>query len=104
MARRWHGAVAATRRVVDAGWVPRQLQVGLTGRSIAPALALLLGVGGSPNHVVGWRRARAVLAVDVAPEAAVFRAADAGLVGDWREILGVLAPALQPLADRLSAY
>lgn len=85
--RRWGAALAATRRVVDAGWVARRRQVGLTGTSLAPELAVLLGVSGSPHHLVGWRRARAILAVDAEARAAVFLGADVGLVGRWEEIL-----------------
>jgi electron transfer flavoprotein alpha subunit len=98
---RWGASLAATRRVVDAGWVPRQLQVGLTGRSLAPALVVLLGVSGAPNHLVGWKRARVALAVNSDPKAPVFRWADVGLVGRWEEILPPLTEALAPLARRL---
>ncbi len=99
---RWRAALAATRRVVDAGWLPRQLQVGLTGRSLAPDLGVLLGVSGAANHLVGWKRARALLAVNVAPQAPVFRAVDVGVVGRWEEVLPGLTDALAPLARRLS--
>ncbi|HYK93656.1 MAG TPA: FAD-binding protein, partial [Thermoplasmata archaeon] len=91
------GSLAATRRVVDAGWVPRQLQVGLTGRSLDPDLAVLLGVSGAVNHLVGWKRARALLAVNVDPKAPVFRGVDVGIVGRWEEIL-------DPLTRELSAW
>ncbi|MCI4339180.1 MAG: FAD-binding protein [Thermoplasmata archaeon] len=97
---RWDAALGATRRVVDAGWVPRQFQVGLTGRALAPRLAVLLGVGGSANHLVGWKRARAVLAVNRDPSAAVFREVDVGIVGSVEEIVPVLAEAVAPLLGR----
>jgi len=94
----WGAALGATRRVVDAGWVPRQLQIGLTGRSISPRLGLLLGVGGSVNHLIGWKRARALLAVNRDPEAPVFRDVDVGIVGE----LDAVVPALVgPLARAL---
>ena len=89
-------SLAATRRVVDAGWVPRQLQVGLTGRSLAPDLAVLLGVSGSVNHLIGWKRARTLLAVNVDARAPVFRGVDVGIVGRWEELVG-------PLSSRLSS-
>ena len=93
----WGAALAATRRVVDAGWVSRRRQVGLTGASLAPDLAVLIGVGGSPNHLIGWRRARAILAIDSRHDSAVFRGADVGIVGRWDEVLPVLTPALDRL-------
>jgi electron transfer flavoprotein alpha subunit len=97
---RWNAALGATRRVVDAGWVPRQFQVGLTGQSLAPRLGVLVGVGGSTNHLVGWKRARALLAVNRDPDAAVFRDVDVGIVGSVEEIVPLLGEALAPLLGR----
>jgi electron transfer flavoprotein alpha subunit len=95
--RRWGAAVTATRRVVDAGWMPVRRQVGLTGRAYAPRLAVLLGVRGTANHMVGWGRASAVLAVNQDPEAPVFRQADAGIVGTVEEVVPELAGPLENL-------
>ncbi len=91
VAARWGAAIGATRRVVDAGWVPRQLQIGLTGRSIAPRLGILLGVGGSTNHLIGWQRAGTLLAVNRDPAARVFSGVDVGIVGEIDEVLPPLA-------------
>jgi electron transfer flavoprotein alpha subunit len=76
------GAVGATRRVCDLGWVPRQLQIGISGRSVSPALYLALGVRGSFNHLVGMQRAGVVVAVNKNPDAEIFAAADLCIVGD----------------------
>jgi electron transfer flavoprotein alpha subunit len=92
---RWHAGLVGTRRVVDAGWLPRQLQLGLTGRSLAPRLGVLLGVSGSPNHLIGWKRAGALLAVNRDPDAPVFRGTDIGIVGSVEEIVPLLE---EPLA------
>jgi electron transfer flavoprotein alpha subunit len=91
---RWGAALGATRRVVDAGWLPVTRQVGLTGRSVAPELALLLGVGKAQNHVIGLRRAGTLLAVNPDPEAPVFRHVDLGVVAGWEEALPELEAAL----------
>lgn len=92
LARALGGAVAATRRVCDGGWLPRQVQVGISGRSIAPAIYLGLGVRGSFNHLVGLSRAGTVIAVNRDPDAEVFAAADLGVIGDAAEVLaGLLA-------------
>lgn len=95
---RWNAGLVATRRVVDAGWVPRQQQLGLTGHSFAPRLAVLLGVSGSANHMVGWRRAAVVLAVNSDPAAPVFADSDAGVVGSVDEVVPQL---IEPLARLL---
>lgn len=92
--------LVATRRVVDAGWVPRQLQVGLTGRSLSPRLGVLLGVSGSVNHLVGWRRAAALLAVNSDPSAPVFREVDVGVVGTVEETLPALVEGLRVVLSR----
>ncbi len=97
---RWGAALVATRRVVDAGWMPARGQLGLTGRLLAPRLAILLGVRGSANHMIGWRRAGVVVAVNRDPAAEVFASADVGIVGPVEDVV----PALDaPLASLLRA-
>ena len=103
VARSIGAALGATRRVVDLGWAPRQLQVGLTGLSLEPRLAVLLGVGGSPNHLVGLHRASVILAVNRDPSARVFAGVDVGIVGDWQEVLPILAPLLPATVPRPGA-
>jgi electron transfer flavoprotein alpha subunit len=89
-AARWGAALVGTRRVVDAGLLPVSRQVGLTGRWVAPELGILLGVRGSPNHLVAWRRARALLAVNPDRAAPVFDGVDVGIVGRCEEIVPLL--------------
>jgi electron transfer flavoprotein alpha subunit len=84
--------LCATRRVTDQGWVPRQLQVGLTGKAIEPRLYFSIGIRGAPNHTVGIRRAETIVAINNDPEAPIFERANIGLVGDW-------APLTQALTD-----
>lgn len=86
LARALDAPLGATRRVVDAGWLPRQLQIGLTGRAVAPRLYLALGVRGAFNHSVGIQRSGIILAVNSNPDAEIFKQCDYGLVGDWREV------------------
>ncbi len=94
--RRWGAALGATRRVVDAGWLPAERQVGLTGHYLAPETAILLGVGKGANHVVGLRRARRILAINPDPAAPVFPFVDAAAVARWEEALPVLDRFLTP--------
>ena len=89
-------AVVATRDVVDEGWLPRHVQVGLTGRAIAPRLYVALGIGGAMEHMVGLRRAGTIVAINKSPKAQVWKAADLGLVADVHAVLPLLASALRP--------
>lgn len=86
--------LAATRKVTDAGWMPRSRQLGITGRAVAPELHVAIGTSGRFNHAIGFAQARTVLAIDSDPQAEVFDIADIGIVGDWREVLELLVPAL----------
>lgn len=83
-------SICTTRDVVDEGWLPRHLQVGLTGRSIAPKLYLAIAIRGAFEHMVGVRRAGAIVAVNRNAKAPIFKTADYGIVGDYREILPAL--------------
>ncbi len=85
-----------TRDVVEAGWMPRQRQVGLTGRSIAPRLYVGIGVRGDFNHAVGIQRAGTVLAVNNDRRAAFFRGqSDIGVIADWQEFVPALVEELR---------
>ncbi|HYA11347.1 MAG TPA: FAD-binding protein [Thermoplasmata archaeon] len=98
--RRWGAALTATRRVVDAGWMPVRSQVGLTGRAYAPRLAVLLAVRGAENHMVGWARAGAIVAVNQDAGAPVFRQADVGIVGTVDAVVPELVEPLARALDR----
>lgn len=86
--------LAATRKVTDKGWLPRSRQVGITGRSIAPVLYVAIGVHGKFNHIIGVRGAGQVVAINTDRDAPIFDMADVGIVGDWHEVIPVLATAL----------
>jgi len=88
-------AMCATRRVTDNGWAPRQLQVGLTGKSIDPRLYIAIGVRGAPNHTCGLKRADTIVAINNDADALIFERANIGLVADWDTILPALQNAFQ---------
>ena len=90
--------LAATRKVTDAGHLPRSRQVGLTGLSIAPRLYLAMGMSGKFNHAVGLRQAGTVVAVNTDPDAPFFDVCDIGIVADWREVTVRLVAELRNLA------
>jgi electron transfer flavoprotein alpha subunit len=89
--------LGGTREVCDAGWLPRQRQIGLNGRSVAPRLLITLGVPGDFEHLSGIVKAGVVVAINEREDAPMLSAADVALVGDWRELL----PALH---DRVAAH
>jgi electron transfer flavoprotein alpha subunit len=94
-ARVLRAGMCATRRVTDAGWMPRQLQVGLTGKAIDPRLYFSVGIRGAINHTIGIKRAQTVVAINNDPEAQIFERADIGLVAEWDKIVPALRDALQ---------
>ncbi|MGZ6175133.1 MAG: FAD-binding protein [Candidatus Binataceae bacterium] len=96
LARTLGAGMCATRRVTDQGWMPRQLQVGLTGKAIDPQLYIAIGVRGAPNHTVGIKRAEVVVAINNDADAPIFEHATLGLVSDWSIILPALAAAFKP--------
>jgi electron transfer flavoprotein alpha subunit len=97
LCRLLNAEIGATRKVTDAGWLPRARQIGITGRSVAPRLYLAFGVSGSLNHTAGVRGAKTVLAVNNDPSASIFDHADIGVVGDWHDVLPLLTSRLTEL-------
>jgi len=83
-------ALCTTRDVTDDGWLPKQYQVGLTGRAIAPKLYIALGIRGAFEHMVGVRRAGLIVAVNKNAKAPVFKNSDYGIVGDYAEAAAAL--------------
>ena len=90
-------SVCTTRNVVHSGWLPHHIQVGISGRTIAPQVYLAVGIRGAFNHTVGIQKAGVILAINRNHRAAIFRAADYGIVGDWNEYLPPLVEAIRPV-------
>ena len=86
--------LGATRKVTDKGWLPRALQIGITGHSISPRLCVLVGTSGKFNHTVGVRGSGTVLGIDLDPEAPLWEHCDVGITADWGDAVPLLVEAL----------
>jgi len=102
------GKIAATRPLIEAGWVDARRQIGLSGRTVKPKLIITCGVSGAIQFVAGMNNSECIIAINSNPDATIFNVAHYGLVGDIYEILPRLIQCLETgdgtLAEKLEAF
>ncbi len=93
-------ALAASRPIIDSGWLPKQRQVGKSGLTVKPKLYMAIGISGAPEHLQGMKDAELIIAINSDASAPIFEVADYGIVGDLFDIVPALSERIAEVRTR----
>jgi len=91
------GAVGATKAACDFEWVPASWQIGLTGKIVSPNVYFAVALSGASQHMAGCSGAKTIVAINKDPEANIFKEAEFGIIGDWRNVVPALTEKIEEL-------
>ncbi len=94
------GVIAGSRKVVDAGWIDHNHQVGQTGKAVKPNVYFAVAISGAAQHVFGIREARRVIAINIDPNAPIFESADYGIVGNYKEVIPAIIEVIKEMKQK----
>jgi electron transfer flavoprotein alpha subunit len=94
------GVVGASRVPCDLGWCSHAMQIGLTGKTVTPELYIAVGISGASHHLAGCGNAKTIVAINTDADAAIFREAKFGIVGDYAKVVPALTAAIKALSPR----